>query len=133
MFAGGGASAAGSACAVQPASARSPNRERRKKKRSSPAGGRESRTLLRFVSRISWSRLLPSLESPSPEFSPPGLELHHDRHAETGLILTQVGIPDTAIIGARRGSQRGASGRVVHADKLTGGPVISTRGRNAAP
>src|ERR1035438_4742034 len=81
MFAGGGASAAGSACAVQPTIAKSPGKARAKRKRSNAAVGNNCPTLLRFMSRMV------VVSSPSS----PGLELHHDGVPEAGFIFPQIG------------------------------------------
>src|SRR5271169_1522472 len=81
MFAGGGASAAGSACAVQPTSASSEAKGSTKKKRSNPAADPNCRALLRFMSRM--------VVVSSPSWS--GLELDHDGVPQAGLVLPQIG------------------------------------------
>src|SRR5579864_1809518 len=80
IFACGGASAAGSACAVQPTNGSNPNRERTKKKRSSPAVETNCRRLLRFRSHM-----------PSCHLRHLRLELHHDRVSQAGFIFPHIG------------------------------------------
>src|ERR1700689_305473 len=126
MLAGGGAPAAGSACAVQPTNASSAAKQSTKKKRSRPAVRPNCRALLRFMSRMA------VVSSPLSR-RVLRLELDHDGHSQTGLILAQIRIPNSTVIhtGCRR--QRSARRRVVHADKLAGLPVISTWRRDASP
>src|SRR5580700_8872699 len=86
MFAGGGASAAGSACAVQPTSTNSaavPRLETSVEGRSGSC--RAFRGLVSFVVQ---------------------LELHHDRHSQTGLIFAEVGSPQASVRGCGRTAGR---------------------------
>ena len=61
----------------------------RRLRRSQTAAARRRRSIMS-----------PFAAGPGP-FEARSLELHHDGHPQTGLILAQVGIPDAAVAGAR--------------------------------